>query len=365
MTDGTGPGAPRVLLGHLGKKGDCLYASAVARQIKADLPRSHLTWAVGSPCRSIVEGNPYVDAIWEVEMGGRYDMDETWYRFEAEALRRRDAGEFDQIYFTQVPPAQFQNYDGTVRASIFRGYPRPITVPVNPIVRLDESEVERVREFVTANRLGDYENVVLFECSSASGQSFVTTEIGLEVARQIVDGRDDTCVVMSSDIEIGAGDPRIVDASSVSFLGNAELVKSCNLLIGCSSGISWLCTSDWAEMPPTIQLLKKETSVFASFVHDHEYQGLDTSGIIEMTDCPAERIADCATTALQDSFAAARQRFHQTIPLNFNYYGKTFRMLMRRREFATAWGSVRVTAERYGWQPRLIKSLVRAMLRFT
>jgi hypothetical protein len=166
-------------------------------------------------------------------------------------------------------------------------------------------------------------------------------------------------------VKIGSGDPRIVDASPVSFLGNAELVKSCNLLIGCSSGISWLCTSDWAEMPPTIQLLKKETSVFASFVHDHEYQGLDTSRIIEMTDCPAERVADCAVAALSGSFAEARRRYHETIRLSFNYYGKTFRSLIRQGKYDKAWGSVRVTAERYGWQPRLIKSLIRTMLRFT
>ena len=48
MTAGAGERPKRVLLGHLGEKGDCLYASAVSRQIKADLPESHLTWAVGS-----------------------------------------------------------------------------------------------------------------------------------------------------------------------------------------------------------------------------------------------------------------------------------------------------------------------------
>jgi len=77
------------------------------------------------------------------------------------------------------------------------------------------------------------------------------------------------------------------------------------------------------------------------------------------------RARDCAVAALKGPFAEARRRFHQTIPLNFNYYGKTFRALVRRGEYAKAWGSVRVTAERYGWQPRLIKSLVRAMLRLT
>jgi hypothetical protein len=56
----------RILLGHLASRGDCLYATAIARQIKADYPGCHLTWAIGSMCRAIIDGNPHVDALWKI-----------------------------------------------------------------------------------------------------------------------------------------------------------------------------------------------------------------------------------------------------------------------------------------------------------
>ena len=36
----------KIILVQLYSNGDCLYATAVARQIKQDFPGSHLTWAI-------------------------------------------------------------------------------------------------------------------------------------------------------------------------------------------------------------------------------------------------------------------------------------------------------------------------------
>jgi ADP-heptose:LPS heptosyltransferase len=36
----------KIVLVQLFSNGDCLYATAVARQIKADYPGCHLTWAI-------------------------------------------------------------------------------------------------------------------------------------------------------------------------------------------------------------------------------------------------------------------------------------------------------------------------------
>ena len=130
----------RILLGQLGRRGDCLYATAVARQIKHDYPGCHLTWAISSMCRSVIEGNPYVDEIWEIKQHTNNDVFTVWNQFEAEAARRKSNGEYDEIFLTQVHPGNFQNYDGTSRSSIFRGYPLPITVPITPVVRLSSNE---------------------------------------------------------------------------------------------------------------------------------------------------------------------------------------------------------------------------------
>ena len=55
-----------ILLVHLHSNGDCLYATAVARQIKHDYPGCTLTWAVASFSKSVVEHNPFVDTIREI-----------------------------------------------------------------------------------------------------------------------------------------------------------------------------------------------------------------------------------------------------------------------------------------------------------
>ncbi len=38
----------------------------IARQIKQDYPGCHLTWAIASFCKAILNNNPYVDTVWEI-----------------------------------------------------------------------------------------------------------------------------------------------------------------------------------------------------------------------------------------------------------------------------------------------------------
>jgi hypothetical protein len=52
-----------ILLVQLYANGDCLYATTLARQIKHDYPGCHLTWAISPSCKSIIDLNPYVDAV--------------------------------------------------------------------------------------------------------------------------------------------------------------------------------------------------------------------------------------------------------------------------------------------------------------
>ena len=136
----------RILLGHLATFGDCLYATAVARQIKHDFPGCHLTWAIGSMSRPVIRENPFVDEVWEYPLRDRREIDSSWWSFVRDARRRVRRGEFSRIFFTQVAPGNYQNFDGTVRSSIFRGYAAPITVPVTPVLRLTADEVDHVQK---------------------------------------------------------------------------------------------------------------------------------------------------------------------------------------------------------------------------
>ena len=138
--------------------------------------------------------------------------------------------------------------------------------------------------FAESHHLKEKKQVILFECSPKSGQSFVTLDFAIAVSKKIIEKIPDLCVIISTNEPVNSDDDCIVDGSILSFRENAELTKYCTLLVGCSSGISWLCTSDWAKPLPIIQLLKKWTSVYASFVHYDEYHGIPTNSIIEMTD---------------------------------------------------------------------------------
>ncbi|WP_013325270.1 glycosyltransferase family 9 protein [Gloeothece verrucosa] len=348
----------RILLGHLASFGDCLYATTIAKQIKTDYPNCHLTWAIGSKYRSILNENPHVDEIWEIPLNSRDDIAQAWYKFKKVALERYEQGDFDEIFLTQIYPDNYKTYDGTLRSSILRFYGKPITVGVNPVIVLSEQEVNNVYNFVYKNNLLEKKNIILFECSAKSDQSFVTTEFALELVKILIDKIPDCRIILSSDIPISILDERIIDGSSLSFRENAELTKYCSLLIGCSSGISWLCTSEWAKKLPSIQLLKADKSMYASFIYDHQYHGLTYDHIIEMTDTTAETVAACVIAVIKDGVATARLNFHQDITLDFTFYFQTMAFVLYKRKFKDFIFSLFYTFKRYGFRPNLLKSFL-------
>jgi hypothetical protein len=298
---------------HLVANGDCLMATTIARQIKRDYPGCHLTRAIGYKCRQVIDNNPDVDAVWNVV----YRPEESplswtvWNRVKAEAEARKAAGEFDRIFFTQVFPDNKCRFDGTTRSSTFRNYPAPITVPVPPVVRLREDELQRARTF--AERLAPFRRVILFECAPASGQSNLNQEKGLAVAQNVVAKFSDTAVVISTHLPFQSPAPgRIFDGSQVSFRENAELSKFCTLFVGCSSGITWLLTSDAARPLPMVLFLNPRVlgASFASVAYDFEHWGLPTGQIIENDSGDVETMTSIVLAALDD-FGQARQRYHR------------------------------------------------------
>lgn len=353
----------RILLGHLSARGDCLYATAIARQIKVDYPGCFLTWGISSMCRDVLKGNPDVDEIWEFSMQNHGEMTPAWQAFEEEVANRYRNGDFDEVFLTQISPNNFHNFDGTVRLSIFRAYPRPITVPITPVMNLLPQEVEKVKEFATIHRLTDRKYVILFECSSNSGQSFVTPDYALEIAKNLLLKLPDTIIILASAIPVNSGDERIISSSNLSFRDHAELSKYCSLLVGCSSGISWLCTSDWAKPLPTIQLLAASTSVYASMIHDFEYWGQSTEQVIEMTDCAVDQLVDCIYLALTQGITVARPQYHQKIPLEFTFYLSLIRsLLLEKAEYEKVFLTMLNTTKRYGWQTQLEEFMLTEVL---
>jgi ADP-heptose:LPS heptosyltransferase len=312
----------RILLVHLVSLGDCLYATTIARQIKQDYPGCHLTWAISNLCSTVIENNPDVDLVWEVPCGKMSDgWGVAWEKIKAEAIRKKESGLFDLVFFTQLYPDNFSNYDGTIRSSLFRSYQNPITVPVSPVVVLTENEVKNVEHFARRNRLKEFRNVILFESSPGSGQSRINNDIALRISKKITDRFPDTVILLSSNQKIQTDHERIIDASELTFRENAELSKYCTLLVGCSSGITWLLTSTWAKKVPMIEILKKGAVLFefASVRYDLAYWGEPTDHIIEITRSDDDYIARCIDMALSSGIEQTRKTFDERlVPRRFS-----------------------------------------------
>jgi ADP-heptose:LPS heptosyltransferase len=351
----------KILLGQLGSNGDCLYATTVARQIKHDYPTCHLTWAIGSMYRSILDGNPYIDQVWEIPLTEHANIVNAWHILESEARRRKKRGDFDEVFITQIEPARC---DGTIRSSTFSGYPRPITVPVSPVLRLSETEVDNVRRFAEAHRLSDRGNVILFECSPKSGQSFVTPDFAVEVAEKIIDKFPDTCIILSANVSIRSINERIIDGNVLSLRENAELTKYCSLLIGGSSGITWISTSDWAKPLPMIQLINPDALWFASVAYDHEYWNLPTDFLIEMKPCPPEKIFKCFDSIINQGFQAAKIQFNERILPNFKCYKQFQYDLLLNYKFKDAYCILECTSRRNGFRSEFILWLIINSIKF-
>jgi len=344
----------KILLGQLGAYGDCLYVTTIARQIKSDYPGCHLTWAIGSAYSSIIANNPYVDKIWEIPIANHRELWEKWDEFEKKAQEAKNHGDFDLIFLTQIPPKNFKNFDSTVRTSLFRAYPNPITVRVTPILRLSEKEIQNVKLFAKSYKLESKKHVILFECSSHSSQSFVTDEFAYEFAIKLVSLIPELCIILSSNKKIQLQHERIIDASCLSFRENAELTKYCTLLIGCSSGISWLCTSDWAKKLQMVQLLEKDRSIYASFIHDYLYRGESIDHIIEMTNCSTDKLLDCILCIFNEDFKVAKSTYSENIKITFSSYSAIiYNYLLKTRKYKDAFISIKNTVNRFGVRPNL------------
>jgi GT2 family glycosyltransferase len=345
----------RILLGQLGANGDCLYATILARQLRHDHPDAHITWAISSQCIDVVRNNPHIDDIWVVPIRGWDDHAVMWRVFEREALRRCRLRQFDFALFSQIWPNNFQNYDGTVRPSILRSYGAPITVPIENVINLSDLEVERVEDFAARESIGEFQHRILFECSSKSGQSFVTPELAQEVAEHVYAMLPDSTVIFNTHLPMELRNARSRYCGSLSLRESSWLTRHCSLFVGCGSGGTVAASSTSASKLPMIQLLSASTSVFASFAHDFEYFGIEDRDIFEITNEKPDVIAQAIVAACLRGMYNAEAEFGEPIPVKFDHYFGQLAGLLTAFRFLDAAQSVQSTAHRYGWTNELIK----------
>jgi hypothetical protein len=345
----------RILIGMLGSNGDCLYATAIARQIKQDFPGCHLTWAISSLCSKILRNNPDIDEIWEVPVASWPEVARAWMLFEIDAHELASRGQFDHIFLPQIWPAHFANYDGTIRPSIFRNFGRPINVPVDVTIDLEEAEIAAVDDWFKQSPAADASEVVLFESASKSGQSFMTAELAMQLAEAITAARPKASVILSSHDAKPGENPRILSAAHFSVRQIARLTHQVDLFVGCGSGLTVAATSGTAKQGlANIQVLNRHTSVYASFRHDFAYYGKPVDQFLELMSTEPEALQTVILSALVEGFATAKASFDEPVPLTFDWYYHMLKsMLIDQGRHVEAMHSVLVTAERYGWHPSL------------
>jgi hypothetical protein len=345
----------RILLGHLNANGDCLYATTIARQLRHDYPDARITWAISTTCSSLLANNADVDDVWQVP-SSRRDQEVTWRAFAREALTAIARREFDEVILSQVYPDNFQNFDGTVRPSIFRAYGRPITVPIENVINPTQQEVERVEAFARTHRLADVTHRILFECSSSSGQSFVTPAFANEVAAELYKILPDSVLIFTSVESIPTENRRSLQASMLSLREIALLTAHCSLFVGAGSGGTVAASSTAAHPLPMILLLRADSSVFASFKHDFEYFGVQRPPTIELVTPDAALIAECIRKTCVEGADVALEAFGGGVRVDFTFYLRHVQFhLVQTERYLDAAQSLLHTAGRYGWTAGLIR----------
>lgn len=346
---------------QLYSNGDCLYATAVARQIKQDYPGCHLTWAIASFCKNILLGNPYVDEVMEINSVAKNDAAALrTLRREMEARQR--AGEYDHFFFIHNGDTNQAYYDGSIRSSILRAYQKPITVPLTPILHLTEAEKAKALRFAKDHRLQEYRHVILFEFAPQSGQSKMTTEEALLVAAAVVQSND-AAIILSSANKVNSGQANIIDGSTLTLRETAALTHYCTFLLGSSSGITWISTSDDAKQLPMVQLLSPDAVWINPLSRDFERFGFSTDGLIEMTEYYREKIVQCVNAALHD-FGEAKRVYNQHIPLHFKSTRNIVYNLLCYLEFGAIATHIKVNREVYGNRLAFYKEVVMGFLIF-
>jgi ADP-heptose:LPS heptosyltransferase len=353
----------RFLIIHLFSNGDCLYATAIARQLKRDFPGCHITWAIAPFCASILNNNPYVDEIWPVS----YIKDRTIETFRANRKRLFDEAEqkgFDKIFFTQILEENFSFYNGLVRSSIFAAFQRRITVPVDPVLELTEEEKNKVRQFVEKHNLKTGDFVILFECAPQSGQLAMDIQQATHLSNRLAKEDQSIRIILSSATPLSEENYSIIDGSVLTLRETAFLTHYCNLLIGCSSGITWSGTSTAAKNIPSIQLLNKNAYLFNSPTLDHLRVGLPIDRWLELTEFDEEKLLNCVITVKTKGFDSAKQQFGEKPVQTFKLYRGITHSFLAKAELSLLRKFILRNIKLYGFNLSMLKSILLGIVLF-
>jgi ADP-heptose:LPS heptosyltransferase len=348
------PNFLNILLVQLYSNGDCLYATVIARQIKNDFPTCKLTWVIANSCKNIIANNPYVDEVMVTNEVAKNDL-VAFRKFKKKMFAEKAEGKWDDVFVTHNMDTNLALYDGTIRGMVLRAYPTKITVPLQPVLKLSDIEINNTAIFAESHKLNKFKNVLVWEYAPQSGQSELNFEMVMAVSKRIT-ALPSTCVILSSANKFESSE-KIIDASTLSVRENAALTHYCSLLIGCSSGITWLTTSSAAKFLPMLQLLNPNTKFINTPSVDFTRYNITHNGLIEMASFNETKIYDCLHQIITEGFFAA-EKYNEQLPLQFNTTKTIIYNLVVYGEFAAIKKHISIVKSIYGWQPLFIKAVL-------
>ncbi|MBP6431252.1 MAG: hypothetical protein KA319_05755 [Ferruginibacter sp.] len=345
---------PKILFVHLYSNGDCLYATAIARQIKNDYSNAILTWAVAGFCKEIIKNNPYVDNMLVVDDVLKNDVN-AFRKFKKKIIAEERAGKWDKVFITHNMDTNLALYDGTIRGMILRAYPTKVTIPLQPILQLTKTELDNVAFFANKNKLSSYKNVILWEYAPLSGQVALNFDMVMAVAKRIT-AQPSTCVILSSANKF-TSTATIIDASVLKVRENAALTHYCTLLIGCSSGITWLTTSSAAKFLPMVQLLNAKAAFRNLPSIDFKRYSIEHNGLIELFSFGEEKVFSCLQQILTQGFSSAIN-YNENPPQQFNTTQNIIYNLFVYGEFGAIKKHLKIMKSMYGLSSGLLKAIL-------
>jgi hypothetical protein len=351
----------QILLVQLYANGDCLYATAIARQVKQDYPGCKLTWAIARSCSAIIAQNPYVDEARIVDDVAKNDV-KAFRSLRRKLMAEKKQGRWDEVFITHNMERNLALYDGTVRGMIIRAYPNPVTVSLQPVLVLTPEEEQRVKVFADQHHLHDFRNVILWEYAPQSGQSLLNFDLVKATAEKLV-AQPGTCVILTSANAFN-GNNKIIDASVLTVRENAALTHYCSLLIGCSSGITWLSTSSAAKQLPMLQLLDGQAYFRNAPSDDFARYGFPVNELVELHEFDEQKITDTVKEIIDNGIAAAKQKHDQPLPVQFNSTRKIVYNLLCYLQFGAVYKHYRITTDIYGRHPLFIREFLVTILAF-
>jgi len=356
-----------ILMVLLNANGDCLYGTVIAKQIKeVDYPGCHLTWVINANCKQSIVNNPFIDKIWEVKTKKTFNDIKEWIAIKKIAEQKKSEGEFDLIFYLQIHGENVLKYDGGIRSSIYKNYPHPIVILQQPIVFLRPEEINNVTTFSNKFNLAKFKKIVLVECGPTSFTSNLHPDKLIGILELIIKKNKDIVFILSSNKKIEHPNAQIIDGSELSFRENAELIKYCDFFIGCSSGITWLTTTQWAKNIPKIILTNPKDYYASSFIHDQINASLPIDNVIEIQSHKKslQDLKNIIELVNDNQFEKAKNKYHTEFRLqNFKFIYHQCRDYIKKGDFVSPIKSFRIVCKRNHFSWKAVGYLIKGYLK--